>query len=203
MDSGSGTSFVQAAVNSAGTQLTISTDHAAAAGNANDMIYGTGVTSSLSLAQTPTAAGTASATTLGTVSLVAGDAASTALAGTLTLGTETITLGTAATSTLPGTATLSELAQTINAGNYGVSATLNTAGTAMSLGPSARGEGEACSGPCSRAAGALVVIGMRRSLTAGRWHCPSHAVMPWSRDSDNKLVTIMIRSVYAESAGSS
>ena len=35
------------------------------------------------------------------------------------------------------------------------------AGTALVWGPSARGEGEACSGPCSRAAGALIVIGMR------------------------------------------
>ena len=65
------------------------------------------------------------------------------------------------------------------------------AGTALVWGPSARGEGETCSGPCSRAAGALVVIGMRRSLTAGRWYRPSHAVIRWSRDSDNKVVTIM------------
>ena len=133
MDGGSATSFLAAAVNSAGTQLTITNTHAAAAGVANDMIYGTGVTSTLSLTDTPTASGTASATTLGVVALTPGSSASTALAGSLALGTETITLGTAATTSTPGTATLSELAQTINAGNYGVSATLNTAGTAMTL----------------------------------------------------------------------
>jgi len=97
------------------------------------MMYGTGVTSTLSLTDTPTASGTASATTLGVVALTPGSSASTALAGALALGTETITLGTAATTSTPGTATLSELAQTINTGNYGVSATLNTAGTAMTL----------------------------------------------------------------------
>ena len=78
------------------------------------------------------------------------------------------------------------------------------AGTALVWGPPARGEeGEGCSGQCSRAAGALVVIGMRRSLTAGRWYRPSHTVIQWFRDSDNRLVTIMTRSVYAESASSS
>jgi flagellin len=133
MDGGSATSFLAAAVNSAGTQLTITNTHAAAAGVANDMMYGTGVTSTLSLTDTPTASGTASATTLGVVALTPGSSASTALAGALALGTETITLGTAATTSTPGTATLSELAQTINTGNYGVSATLNTAGTAMTL----------------------------------------------------------------------
>ena len=133
MDGGSGASYVQASVNSAGTQLTISTDHAAAAGNANDMIYGTGITSSLSLTGTPTGPGTSSATTMGVLALTPGSSASTALAGSLSLGTETITLGTAATSSTPGTATMSELAETINAGNYGVSATLNTAGTAITL----------------------------------------------------------------------
>jgi len=55
------------------------------------------------------------------------------LSGTLTIGTEILTLGTASTNATPGTATMSELAQTINAGNYGIAATLNTAGTSMTF----------------------------------------------------------------------
>jgi flagellin len=70
---------------------------------------------------------------MGTLALPTGGASGDALSGTLTIGTEVITLGTASTNATPGTATMSELAQTINAGNYGISAAINSAGTAMTF----------------------------------------------------------------------
>jgi flagellin len=97
------------------------------------MLYGTGVTTSLSLTGTPTTGKAANATTMGTLALPTGGASGDALTGTLTIGTEVVTLGTASTNATPGTATMSELAQTINAGNYGISAAINSAGTAMTL----------------------------------------------------------------------
>ncbi len=119
-----------AVVNAAGTQLTI----AATAGGASvPQVYGTGVTSTLSLTGTPTTGNTANATTLGTLSLPTGGASGDSLTGTLTLGTEQITLGTAATTSTPGTQNMKELEETINAGNYGITATLNAAGTAMTF----------------------------------------------------------------------
>jgi len=133
MDSGSGTNGIKAVLNSAGTQLTLQTNAAASTTNAKLMVYGTNVNSSLSLSGVPTAAGTASATTIGQIALAPGDTAGTALNGTLTLGTETITLGTSASSTAPGTATLGALAQTINSGNYGYSASMDSTGTIMTL----------------------------------------------------------------------
>lgn len=132
LDSGSATSKISATVSTDGTQLLLK-NTTSAAGSASDMVYSTGVTTSLSLTGTPTAAGTASATTMGTLSLAVGSTSATTLTGTLSLGTETITLGTAATTTFPGTSTMTQLAQTINTGNYGVSATLNQAGTAIVL----------------------------------------------------------------------
>jgi len=124
------TDGITAAVNttSTGTVLTLTGTTAA-----DDTIYGTAVGSTLSLTGTPTSASTASATTLGTLSLPGGRTSSDTLSGTLTVGTESITLGAAATSSTPGTATMTELAETINAGNYGFNATLNTGGTAMVL----------------------------------------------------------------------
>jgi flagellin len=119
-----------ATVNSAGTVLTIA---AAAGGTAAPMIYGTGITTSLSLTGTPTTGKAPNATTLGVLSLPTGGASGDALSGTLTIGTEVLTLGTASTNATPGTATMSELAQTINAGNYGISASINSAGTAMTF----------------------------------------------------------------------
>jgi flagellin len=96
-------------------------------------LYGTGVTTSLSLAGTPTTGAKANATTMGTLALPPAGASGDTLSGTLTIGTEILTLGTASTNATPGTATMSELAQTINAGNYGIAATLNTAGTSMTF----------------------------------------------------------------------
>jgi flagellin len=99
----------------------------------DDTVYGTSVGTTLALTGTPTSSTTAAATTLGTLALPGGRTSSDALSGTLTVGTESITLGSAATSSTPGTATMTELAETINGGNYGFNATLNSAGTAMTL----------------------------------------------------------------------
>ncbi len=124
------TGGLTATVNSADTVMTI----AVSAGGADaPEMYGTGINSTLSLTGTPTTGGLANATTMGTFSLPTGGAAGDTLAGTLTIGTENITLGTAATNTTPGTATMKELEETINAGNYGITATLNSAGTAMTF----------------------------------------------------------------------
>ena len=97
------------------------------------MLYGTSAIDTLALTGTPTASGSASATTMGMLSLAAGSTSATPLTGSLTLGTETILLGSAAGPTTPGTATMTELAQTINSGSYGVTATLTHNGTAMVL----------------------------------------------------------------------
>jgi len=125
------TDKVSASVNTAGTVMTIVTTAAATA--VAPTLYGTGVTTSLSLSGTPTTGKIANATTMGTLALPTGGASGDALTGTLTIGTEILTLGTASTNATPGTATMSELAQTINAGNYGISAAINSAGTAMTF----------------------------------------------------------------------
>jgi flagellin len=125
------TDKVSASVNTAGTVMTIVTTAAATA--VAPTLYGTGVTTSLSLTGTPTTGKAANATTMGTLALPTGGASGDALTGTLTIGTEVIALGTASTNATPGTATMSELAQTINAGNYGISAAINSAGTAMTF----------------------------------------------------------------------
>jgi len=125
------TDKVSASVNTAGTVMTIVTTAAATA--VAPTLYGTGVTTSFSLTGTPTTGKTANATTMGTLALPIGGASGDALTGTLTIGTEVLTLGTASTNATPGTATMSELAQTINAGNYGISAAINSAGTAMTF----------------------------------------------------------------------
>jgi flagellin len=115
---------------SAGNVLTIAV---ASGGSAAPMMYGTGITTSLSLTGTPTTGTAPNATTMGTLALPPGGASGDALTGTLTIGTEVLTLGTASTNSTPGTATMSELAQTINAGSYGISAAINSAGTAMTF----------------------------------------------------------------------
>jgi flagellin len=74
---------------------------------------GTGFTST-ALTGTPTAAGTAQVTTIGSFS------GTDTVAGTLTIGTSTIAMG--------ATETSAALAAAINKGNYGVTATLNAAG---------------------------------------------------------------------------
>jgi flagellin len=119
-----------ATVNQAGTQLTIT----AAAGAAATTMYGTGVTTGLSLTGTPTTGNTANSTIMGQLALpTVGSASTDAITGTLTIGTETIALGVASTPSTPGTSTMTQLSQTINAGNYGVTATLNAAGTGMTF----------------------------------------------------------------------
>jgi flagellin len=119
-----------ASVNSAGTVMSIAVG---AGGAAAPMIYGTGVSTTLSLMGTPTSGTTPNATTMGTLALPPGGDSGDVLSGTLTIGSEVLTLGTASTNSTPGTATMSELAQTINAGSYGISAAINSAGTAMTF----------------------------------------------------------------------
>jgi len=83
-------------------------------------LTGTGTgTDTVALTGLPTAAGTASSTTLATIT------GAPSAAGTLTIGSNTIAVAIAETYTT--------LAAAVNAGNYGVTATLNTAGTVMTL----------------------------------------------------------------------
>jgi flagellin len=126
-----GTSGVTAAwTSTAHTGLSLT---AAVGGTLQGAVWGASTGSTLSLTGTPTAAGAASETTLGNLYLPTGSTSATAPTGTLTIGTETIALNVAATTTTPGTQTMSALAQTINAGNYGITATLNSTGTALTF----------------------------------------------------------------------
>jgi flagellin len=127
INANSGASDVSAAwTNSGHTGLTITNT----AGTKQAGIWGNGTSTTLSLAGTPTS--NANTTTLGTLSLpAAGSAAGDTLGGTLIFGTETINLGISTGN--QKTNTMANLASTINAGNYGVTATLNTAGTAITF----------------------------------------------------------------------
>ena len=126
MNSGTGTNKIVATVGATGTTLTLSTS--AVAGAAVPMLYAsTPVATSLSLTGTPTP-GVADSTILGTLGLPQGGASGDTLSGTLTIGTESITLGTAGK-----TNNLANLAQTINSSTLGLIATLNSAGTAITL----------------------------------------------------------------------
>jgi flagellin len=130
LDGGSGTSKIQAVVNANGTVLSLQ-NTTAAAGSTDDAVYGTSIATSLSLTGTPTAAGGADATTLGTLALPVGRTAGDVLAGTFVIGSNTITLGTSTGNNK--TDTMADLAATINNGNYGVTATLNSTGTAIAF----------------------------------------------------------------------
>ncbi len=125
-----GTSGVTAAwTSTAQTGLTLS---AAAAGTLQGAVWGAATASTFSLTGVPTTNNAPNATVLGTLSLpAAGSASGDTLGGTLILGTETILLGTATGN--QKTNTMTNLAQTINAGNYGVNALLNAAGTAITF----------------------------------------------------------------------
>ncbi len=79
---------------------------------------GTG-TDTVALTGLPTAAGSANSTTLATIT------GAPSAAGTLTIGSNTLVVADAETYTT--------LAAAVNAGNYGVTASLNTAGTVMTL----------------------------------------------------------------------
>jgi flagellin len=128
---------IQATVNSAGTQISLSTTQV----NVNSVgIAGSSATTGLSLTGTPTAAGTLDSTIIGTLSLpvkgingdtTASGSAGDLLAGTLTIGSSTITLGTSTGNNK--TDTLADLAATINKGNYGVVATLNSTNTSVTF----------------------------------------------------------------------
>ena len=130
LDGGSGTSKIQAVLNGAGTVLSLS-NTTVAAGSAKDLVYGTNIGTSLSLTGTPTVAGSADATTLGTLALPVGKSAGDVLAGSLIIGSNTINLGT--TTGNNKTDTMADLAATVNNGNYGVIATLNGTGTAITF----------------------------------------------------------------------
>ena len=128
--SSTNTAGVSASVNAQGTQLSLA---ATTAGTyVPTLQQATAITSTDALTGAPVS-GVAGGTVMGTLALPAGQASNAGLGGTLTFGTESIRLGVAATASTPGTATMSELAQTINTGSYGISAVLNTAGTAMTL----------------------------------------------------------------------
>jgi flagellin len=119
------TAGITASVNSAGTVMTLS-----GTTPANNVVYGSAVAGTDSLTGTPAATG-ATTTVMGTLSLPLGQTSADILGGSLTIGTESITLGAAPTTSTPGTQNMTELAATINAGNYGITATLNAAGTSM------------------------------------------------------------------------
>jgi flagellin len=118
-------------INAAGYGVTATYNAAATATSANIVFTSanSGVTVSqtslastattTALAGTPTASGTSQTTTLGTIS---GGATAT---GSLTFGTSTVSW--------TGAQTLTQLAGIINAGNYGVSASLNNTGTLMTI----------------------------------------------------------------------
>jgi flagellin len=126
MNSGTATNKLVAAVSQNGTTLTLSTS--AVAGGTVPMLYASvPVTTSFSLTGTPTP-NADNSTIMGTLGLPVGGASGDTLSGTLTIGTESITLGTAGR-----TNNLTNLAQTINSSTLGVIATLNSAGTAITL----------------------------------------------------------------------
>jgi flagellin len=128
---------IQATVNSAGTQISLSTSQV----NVNAVgVAGSSATTGLSLTGTPTAAGTVNSTVIGTLSLpvkgingdtTASGSAGDLLSGTLTIGSSTITLGT--TTGNNKTDTFADLAATINKGNYGVTAILNSTNTQITF----------------------------------------------------------------------
>jgi flagellin len=124
------TAGVSASVNAQGTQLSLA---ATTAGTyVPTLQQATAISTTTALTGAPVSAG-ANSTVMGTLALPAGQTSAAGLGGTLTLGTESIQLGVAATSSTPGTATMAELAQTINAGKYGITAALNASGTGITL----------------------------------------------------------------------
>jgi flagellin len=84
-----------------------------------EAVGGAGSAPVAALTGTPTAAGTTQATLLGTFS------GTDTVGGTLTVGTSTIAMGTTETS--------AQLAAAINQGNYGIKASLDSAGTAYNI----------------------------------------------------------------------
>jgi len=124
-----------ATVSNGGNTLTITTTAGGSALNTGAWTATVSAVTAANTAQTdkltgtPTAAGTAASTTIGTLTGTTNTtAASNYTAGTLTLGTNSITLGTA-----NSTDTLANLEATINKGNYGVTASLNTTTNALTF----------------------------------------------------------------------
>jgi flagellin len=126
---------VVATLNTAGTALVITNQSQTGTVTTGytDLVSGTTVLNTAatdSLTGTPTLAGAASSNVIGTLTGLTGS--STYTAGTLNIGSNAgITLGTATGTSK--TDTLADIAATINAGKYGVTASLNTAGTVLSF----------------------------------------------------------------------
>jgi len=124
-----------ATLNSTGTSLVIATQVAGVTATAGytDVVSAATVLNTAAtdnLTGTPTAAGVASSSVIGTLTGLTSSSVYTA--GTLNLGSNAgITLGTA--SGTSKTDTLADIEATINAGKYGVTASLNTAGTVLSF----------------------------------------------------------------------
>jgi flagellin len=124
-----------ATLNNTGTSLVVTTQVAGVTATAGytDVVSAATVLDTAatdSLTGTPSAAGAASSSTIGTLTGLT--STSTYTAGTLNIGSNAgITLGTATGTSK--TDTLADLESTINAGKYGVTASLNTAGTVLSF----------------------------------------------------------------------
>ena len=121
---------VTASVNGQGTQLSMA---ATTSGAFVPTVQQATAIASTDLLTGAPVSGPGNSTVMGTLALPAGQVSNAGLGGTLTLGTESIRLGVPANGSNPGTATMAELAQTINSGSYGITATLNTAGTGITL----------------------------------------------------------------------
>jgi len=131
-----------ATVSNSGSVLTITTTAGSSALNTNawtavvGSITAADTASTDDLTATPTVAGSAFTSTIGTLTGTTNTTAvSNYTAGTLTLGTNTITLGTAGS-----TDTLANLAATVNKGNYGVTATFNSTTNKLTFNSTNSGE---------------------------------------------------------------
>jgi flagellin len=143
-----------ATVSNGGTVLTITTTLAGPATNTGAWtatvsgVTGTDTAQSDKLTGAPTASGVSASSTIGTLTGTTNTtAASNYTAGTLTLGTNTITLGTSGS-----TDTLANLEATVNKGNYGVTASLNTTTNALTFTSSNSAEAFSVTGATTTAA---------------------------------------------------
>ncbi len=124
-----------ATLNSTGTSLVVTTQVAGvtATSGYTDVVSAATVldtAASDALTGTPSAAGSASSSTIGTLTGLTATSAYTA--GSLNIGSNAaITLGVSAGTSK--TDTLADIEATVNAGKYGVTASLNTAGTVLSF----------------------------------------------------------------------
>jgi flagellin len=159
-----------ATVSNGGTVLTITTTLAGPVTNTAAWtatvsgVTGTDTAQSDKLTGAPTASGVSASSTIGTLTGTTNTtAASNYTAGTLTLGTNTITLGTSGS-----TDTLANLEATVNKGNYGVTASLNTTTNALTFTSSNSAEAFSVTGATTTAAdGAISATTNAANTTAG------------------------------------